>query len=152
MDTTATVVSIEVDRPVEAVFDYATDPTRFREWQKGVVDGRMNHPGEHNGAPVVGAQCLTTRRIGGADRESTSELVRIERPRAWSVRGIDGPIRAAVDVTVEPLSGNRSRLTISVDFAGHGIGKVLVPLVVRREARKEMPGNLAALKQRLEEG
>jgi hypothetical protein len=29
---------------------------------------------------------------------------------------------------------------------------VLVPLVVRREARKEMPANLAALKQRLEIG
>jgi hypothetical protein len=33
---------------------------------------------------------------------------------------------------------------------GHGIGKVLVPLVVRREARKEMPDNVAALKRRLE--
>jgi hypothetical protein len=65
---------------------------------------------------------------------------------------IDGPIRAVVDVTVEPLPDSRSRLTIAVDFGGHGIGKVLVPLVVRREARKEMPANLAALKQRLESG
>jgi hypothetical protein len=39
-----------------------------------------------------------------------------------------------------------------VDFTGHGIGKLLVPLVVRREARKEMPANLARLKDRLEEG
>jgi hypothetical protein len=44
-----------------------------------------------------------------------------------------------VDVTVEPVADARSGLTIAVDFAGHGIGKVLVPLVVRREARKEMP-------------
>jgi hypothetical protein len=58
--------------------------------------------------------------------------------------------RAIVDLTVEPLTAQRSRLTISVDFTGHGIGKVLVPLVVRREARKEMPTNLATLKQRLE--
>lgn len=68
------------------------------------------------------------------------------------VRGIDGPIRAAVDVTVQPVTDARSRLTIAVDFEGHGIGKVLVPLVVRREARKEMPANLAALKRRLETG
>ena len=53
-------------------------------------------------------------------------------------------------MTVEPLAETRSRLTIAVDFAGHGIGKVLVPLVVRRQARKEMPANLATLKQRLE--
>ena len=42
--------------------------------------------------------------------------------------------------------------TISVDFTGHGIGKVLVPLMVRREARREMPGNVAALKQKMEAG
>jgi hypothetical protein len=66
------------------------------------------------------------------------------------VRGVDGPIRAVVDLTVEPLTDERSRLTISVDFTGHGIGKMLVPLVVRREAAKEMPTNLATLKQRLE--
>ncbi len=41
-------------------------------------------------------------------------------------------------------------MTVEVDFEGHGIGKLLVPLVVRREARKEMPTNLAALKRRLE--
>jgi hypothetical protein len=41
-------------------------------------------------------------------------------------------------------------VTISVDFTGHGIGKVLVPLVVRREARKEMPDNMAALKRQME--
>jgi len=32
------------------------------------------------------------------------------------VRGIDGPIRATVDLTVEPLAGGTSRLTIAVDF------------------------------------
>ena len=53
---------------------------------------------------------------------------------------------------MEPLSGSRSRLTISVDFTGHGIGKILVPLMVRREARNEMPDNVAALKQKMEAG
>jgi hypothetical protein len=66
------------------------------------------------------------------------------------VRGIDGPIRAVVDVTVNSVTADRSRLTIAVDFEGHGIGKLLVPLVVRRQARKEMPTNLGRLKQRLE--
>ncbi len=146
------VTSAEIDRPAADVFAYATDPTRFNEWQKGVVDGHMDGPGDGTQAPAVGAKCVTTRRIGGANRPSTSELVRIDPPRAWGVRGIDGPIRAAVDVVVEPITNARSRLTISVDFAGHGIGKVLVPLIVRPEARKEMPDNMAALKQRMEAG
>jgi uncharacterized protein YndB with AHSA1/START domain len=146
------VTSAEIDRPAAEVFAYATDPARFSQWQKGVVDGHMDGPGDGTGTPAVGAKCVTTRRIGGASRPSTSELTHIDPPKTWGVRGIDGPIRAAVEVLVEPLAGDRSRLTISVDFAGHGIGKILVPLMVRREARKEMPANMAALKQNMEAG
>jgi hypothetical protein len=93
---------------------------------------------------------VTTRRIGGAERPATSEVVELNPPRTWAVRGIDGPIRAQVDVCVESLTDQRSRLTIAVNFEGHGIGKVLVPLVVRRQARAEMPGNIARLKERIE--
>ena len=144
------VTSAEIGRPAAEVFAYATDPARFKEWQKGVVDGHMDGP--DGGTPAVGATCVTTRRIGGASRPSTSKLVHIDPPKTWAVRGTDGPIRAAVDVLVEPVAGSRSRLTISVDFTGYGIGKILVPLVVRREARKEMPANIAALKQNMEAG
>src|ERR1700685_923800 len=146
------VTSAEIDRPAAEVFACATDPARFSQWQKGVVDGHMDGPADGTQSPAVGAKCVTTRRSGGASRPSTSELVQIDPPKAWAVRGIDGPIRAAVDVLVEPVTGSRSRLTISVDFTGHGIGKILVPVMVRREARKEMPDNMAALKQRMEAG
>ena len=146
------VASAEIERPAAEVFAYATDPARFSEWQKGVVDGHMDSLANGGQTPAVGARCVTTRRIGGANRPSTSELVHIDPPKTWGTRGTDGPIRAAVDVRVEPLTDSRSRLTISVDFTGHGIGKILVPLMVRREARKEMPDNMAALKQRMEAG
>jgi uncharacterized protein YndB with AHSA1/START domain len=146
----AIVASTEVGRPAAEVFAYATDPARFSEWQKGVVDGHMDGLGNGTQELAVGAKCVTTRRIGGANRPATSELVHIDPPRTWGVRGLDGPIRAAVDVVVQPVTDARSRLTISVDFTGRGIGKVLVPLVVRRQARKEMPDNLAALKRRME--
>jgi hypothetical protein len=139
-------VSIQVNRSAEDVFAYATDPTRFSEWQKGVIDGHLDDPG----SPGVGARCVTTRRIGFADRPITSEIVHIDPPRTWRVRGIDGSIRATIDVTVELLDGASARLTIAIDFEGNGIGKILVPLAVRREARKEMPASLATLKQRLE--
>jgi hypothetical protein len=142
-------VSTEVDRSAEAAFAYVTDPARFPEWQAGVVSGHLDRGGT-GGGTGVGARCVTVRRIGGAARASTSELVRLDPPRAWAVRGLDGPIRASVDVTVEPLGADRSTVTIAVDFTGHGIGKVLVPLIVRRQAAKEMPDNLARLKERLE--
>jgi uncharacterized protein YndB with AHSA1/START domain len=140
------VASIEVDRPADDVFSYATDPGRFAEWQKGVVAG----PRDDAGSATVGARCVTTRRVGFMDRPVTSEVTHVDAPRTWGVRGIDGPIRAVVDLTVEPVSDSSSRLTIAIDFEGRGIGRILVPLVVLGEARKEMPANLALLKRRLE--
>jgi hypothetical protein len=85
------VTSAEIDRPAEEVFAYATDPARFSEWQKGVVGGHMDGPGDGTQAPAVGAKCVTTRRIGGANRPSTSELVHIDPPKpgacgAWTAR------------------------------------------------------------------
>lgn len=139
-------VSVEVERPAEEVFAYATDPSRFSEWQKGVVSGHMDSAG----APEVGDHCQTTRRIGFSDRPDTSELVRFDPPRFWCVHGVSGPIRAMVDVRVEPRSDTSAQLTIALEFEGHGIGRLLVPLVVRRQAQREMPVNLAALKGRLE--
>lgn len=140
-------ISIDVDRPAEEVFAYATDPGRFAEWQKGVVSGHMSS----DGFPQIGDRCVTKRRLAGADRPNTSELVRFDPPHYWGVRGIDGPIRAIVDVTVEARSDTGAHLTIALDFEGHGIGRILVPLLVRREARREMPVNMAMLKQRIED-
>ncbi len=142
----AITTTVDVDRPAAEVFAYATDPTKFREWQKGVVDGHM----DKQGVPTVGTRCMTTRHIGFRDQASTSEVTHIDLPRTWGVHGLDGPIRALVEVTVEPQTDDRARLTIAVDFTGHGIGKLLVPLVVRRQARHEMPVNLAVLKGNLE--
>jgi hypothetical protein len=83
----------------------------------------------------------------------TVELSELNPPNGWAVRGVDGPIRGMVKGTVEPLeNGERSRVTIRLDFEGHGIGKLLVPLVVRRQAASEMPRNLRKLKERLESG
>ena len=50
----AIVTSAEIDRPATEVFAYATDPTRFSEWQKGVVDGHMDDRGSGSQTPGVG--------------------------------------------------------------------------------------------------
>jgi hypothetical protein len=91
--------TIDIGRPQTDVFDYVTDPTRFIEWQYGVVAGHM----EGDGPDGVGARCLTTRRIGFAERPVTSEITHIQPPRTWGIRGVDGPIRAIVHVTIDPL-------------------------------------------------
>jgi uncharacterized protein YndB with AHSA1/START domain len=138
------VSTVEIARPPDEVFPYVIDPGTFPEWQHGVVRGAMNE------SPTrVGSRCTTIRNIGGSEREITTEITECDPPRRWADHGIDGPIRAVVGVRVEPVATG-SRVTIELDFEGHGIGKLLVPLFVRRQAAKEMPGNMQRLKQRLE--
>ncbi|MGH8987980.1 MAG: SRPBCC family protein [Acidimicrobiales bacterium] len=142
----AIVSSTEVARPAEEVFAYVIDPTTMCEWQQGVVRGHLDGVPTH-----LGSRCTTVRKIGGREREVVTEITEFDPPRRWADRGIRGPIRAIVAVTVEALAEG-SRVTIEVDFTGHGIGRLLVPLVVRPQASKEMPENMKRLKQRLESG
>ena len=142
-----TISTIDINRPPDEVFTYVTDPSRFGEWQHGVVSGHMD--GDRPGEP--GAKCVTVRRIGLAQRPVTAEVTRVDAPRTSSVHGIDGPIRATVNVTVDPLeTGRRSRVSIDIAFTGYGVGKLLVPLIVRPQADREMHQNLQRLKDRLE--
>ena len=61
--------------------------------------------------------------------------------------GPDSPVVG----TIEPLEdGARSHVSIALDLQGHGIGKLLLPLVDRRNVQQEMPRNMQKLKERLE--
>src|SRR4051794_8808061 len=71
---TAIVNQIEVGAPAAAVFEYVTDPERFPEWQANVVGGSMDHEAG------IGAVCSTPRRIGGRERQVTSEVTKYDPP------------------------------------------------------------------------
>ena len=141
--------SIEIARRPEDVFAYVTDPSHLPEWQESVV--RVDREG--SGPASEGTRVVVTRRVGRREIAMTAELTDVRPPTSWNVRGVDGPVRGMVRGTVESLQdGQASRVTMVLEFEGHGIGKLLVPLVVRRQAASEMPKNQQKLKQLLEGG
>jgi carbon monoxide dehydrogenase subunit G len=142
------VAEVDVARSPDEVFRYVTDPARFGEWQSGVVSAHI----EGDIPQAVGALCIMTRRIGASDRTSTSKITELSPPHRWAIQGIDGPIRANVAVTVDPRQdGTQAHVAIQLDFTGHGVGKLILPVVIR-EARKEVPESCQKLKSRLEAG
>ena len=69
------------------------------------------------------------------------------------MRGVDGPVRGDITGTIESLdNGTRPRVTLNLELKGHGIGKLLLPLFVQRQAKNEMPRNAQTLKELLESG
>ena len=138
---------VEINRPPAEVFDYVTDPSRFKEWQDAVVSATPQGPG----AQSQGSRILLTRKTGPSTQTMTSELTAYNPPHDYAFRIVDGPVRAVGKGTFEPLDGGaRTRFTFDLDFEGHGIGKLLIPLVVRRSAVKELERSHAALKRRLD--
>jgi uncharacterized protein YndB with AHSA1/START domain len=143
------VSRIEIARPPDEVFAYATDPSRFAEWQHDVVRVHL----QEGRPPSVGSRFTTTRRIGGVEYGYTQEITELNPPRSWAVRGVDGPFRPSADITVEPLDGGtRSRVTFALDFQGRGIAKLLTLDVIRRITLKQAPRSYRNLKERLERG
>jgi uncharacterized protein YndB with AHSA1/START domain len=143
----AIVEHIEISRRPEDVFTYAIDFSRFPEWQGSVVSVRQ----EGNGPLTVGSKAVVTRRVGPRNLPATEEITELNPPRSWVVRAVGGPLIAIANGAIEPLDdGKRSRVTITLEFEGHGIGRLLVPLVVRRQARRQLPENELQLKEMLE--
>jgi uncharacterized membrane protein len=139
--------SIEINRRPEEVFAYLDDVKRHGEWQDHIVD--VQPQGDQ---PMgVGKRVRETRRVPGGDRSTTYEITEHDPPRQSSFRVLDGPVRAVGTVTIVPLDdGSRSRVTITIDFQGHGLGgKVLLPLA-KSQARKQIPKDQAKMKELLE--
>jgi hypothetical protein len=93
-----------------------------------------------------------TRQAGPRTLARREEITEFNPSRSWVVCGVGGPVTAIAKGTVEPLAdGAGSRVTIALDFGGHGIGKLLVLLVIRKQARKQLPRNMQKLKEQLEQ-
>ena len=138
--------SAKFSRSPEDVFAYVMDFSRAPEWQENLVREEL----EGQDPLKVGSRFRMTRRIGRGERTMTSELTEYDPPRSFGFRGIDGPIRAMGKGTVEPAGEGGSRFTMELDFEGHGIGKLLVPLVVRRQAAGDLARSMEKLKALLE--
>ncbi|HEY8699806.1 MAG TPA: SRPBCC family protein [Arthrobacter sp.] len=141
--------SIQVARRPEEVFSYATDFRRFPEWQVGAVSASpFGEPSEGEGASAN-----VVRRVGPRKLARTESIRRYHPPRTWTVQGIGGPLVANVHGTIEPVQdGQQARVTIDMDFEGHGIGRFFIPSVAGFAARRQLPKNLRNLKRALEPG
>ena len=138
--------STEIARSPLEVFEYVSDATRLQEWQPAVEEAVADPPGVLR----VGMTGREVRRVPGGKRTFRWEVTESDSGTRWGLRGIDGPVRAHVTVTLAPtLGGASTRVNYAIWFEGRGIGK-LVCLLAQQGARKEVPEILALLKQRLD--
>ena len=139
--------SIEISRPPEEVFCYATDFSHFSRWQQRVLSARQ----DGDEPLAVGTTAAVTRRVGPRHAVTTEEITALDPPTTWQVRGSGSiPVTAIATGTITPLdAGSRSLVTIALEFRGYGVGKLLAPLI-RRQSRRQLPKDQKRLKELLE--
>ena len=139
--------SVEIGRKPEDVFAYLSELSRHGEWQEDIVSVTS----VTDGLTRVGSRVTEVRRAGGREVTGTYEITEWDAPRRFGFRGIDGPVRPVGRGTLEPV-GEGTRLTLELDFEGHGLGGKLIAPLARSHARKQVPKDQQNLKKRLESG
>ena len=134
--------SVEIDRPPDEVFAYATDPGHVQDWQSSALEASVD------GQLQAGATGREVRKFLGRKMESTIRIEEYEPPRRFALQVTSGPVPFHVLQTVEP-AGEGSRVHVVMEGEPGGFFKLAEPLV-ERAVRRELEGNFATLKDILE--
>jgi uncharacterized membrane protein len=138
--------SIEIARAPQEVFDYVADLERQTELQATLLDVEL----ETDGPIRVGTKAVDTRKVPFGKQKFPFEITEHDPPNRTSFQVTGGPVRPHGAMTFAPLDdGGRTRVDFTMEFVGHGLGKLFVPFA-NRDAGKQVLRDLESLKQRLE--
>ncbi len=138
--------TVVIERPIEEVFAFATDPEKDSLWQSTSLGTEQISEG-----PVgVGTTFRNTSKFLGRRIESAYEVAEMEPPRRQCVKIVSGPIPASGCCLFEPAEGG-TRFTQTFDAEIGGFFRLAEPLVARA-IRRQMEADMATLKDLLEAG
>jgi uncharacterized protein YndB with AHSA1/START domain len=137
--------SVELDRPVEEVFDYVADSTNDPVWCKHVLECEQTQ----GNVPALGATYRAIHKPGPKATELTLEVIEIDRPQRIAWRQTDEAGTFIVSYDLEALPGGRTRLNQTDGTSWNGIFRVLSP-IVHLAIRRTLPKQFEALRAQLQ--
>ena len=149
MALTPIVESIEISRSPDDVFAYVSDPATGRDWQGEITSTEI----ELDESVRLGTRWVDTRKSRAGRYRVRYEVTEFDPPQRTAFKNLGGPMSLVGSLQVEPVNGGSdSRVTIQLQYdEGRGIGKLLTRLV-RRQSQRQVPKDLARLKELLENG
>jgi uncharacterized membrane protein len=139
--------TVVIDRPVEEVFAFATDPNNDSLWQSTTLETEQTS----EGAVDVGTTFRNTTKFLGRQVESTSEISENEPPHKQCLRITSGPIPGSGCYLFESADDGSTRFTQTFEAEVGGFFRLAEP-VVGRAIRRQMEADMATLKDLLEAG
>ena len=137
-------VSAVINRPVEEIFDYMSNPENSPKWQSGVLESEQTSKGPSG----VGATIREVRKFMGRRIDQTFEITEYEPNRMIKQKTISGPMKLDAIYAFESVEGG-TRVTMGGEGDSGGFFKLADPLI-NRMAGRQMEADLANLKDMLE--
>ena len=137
-------LSVVINRPVEEVFAYATNPANNAKWQEGLVESRLVSSG-----PIgVGSQITDVRKFLGRDMDSKLEVTAFEPNRKFGEKVISGPLQFEIIESFEP-AGDGTKVSLLAHGEPGGFFK-LAEGMVQKQIQSQLEGDAQRLKKALE--
>ncbi|MFD5914226.1 SRPBCC family protein [Streptomyces massasporeus] len=135
--------TVEINRPVEAVFDYLADGRNDPQFSPRVLKIER----VPDGPTAVGTVFRSTVKDAGMKTGREFRITDLEAPVRirWAEVSKNSVTASEGGYDLEPMSDGRTRVRIFNVLEGHGIGKLLVGLALIA-ARKDAPGFGARIK------
>jgi uncharacterized membrane protein len=141
--------SVEINRPVEEVFSYTSNPENFPQWAATVREVRQDARG---GGPLnrEGERFTAMQNALGRRFEAPFEVIDYEPNRRYAHRSREGhPVPVTMVFSYEPVSSDGTRFTPRIEAEPGGFFGLVGP-VLERVIRRQMRTNLETLKDLLE--
>ena len=136
--------SIDIRRPVEAVFAYVADPRNSPQWQRAIKEVRVTP----ESPPTVGTRVTQVMSFLGVKLEPTSEVTAWEPNRSFSFKGRSGPFTLEGTFRFEAV-GTGTRLSATFQVEPGGLFQVARPPFAS-QAKRQLEADFQQLKGLLE--
>ena len=137
--------TLRIERPVDEVFDYVSDPRNFPRWNSAVHAVRQTSPGTDG----VGATYSMVRELPGGRAENDLEILALRRPAEFDIRTTSGPTPFVYRYRFTHEAGT-TRVELAAEVELGGFAGALGPLA-SRAVKRGVDSNFADLKRILEE-
>ena len=137
--------SVEINAPLQEVFNYVRDVGNYPEWMAHALDVRKDTPGP----PQQSDRFVVAIKSVGRRFETPYERTSYEAERRYTDRAVGGPIPDQRWHSAFQEVPGGTRFTRAVDVESRGLLKLLEPLQ-KRAAERQLRKDLQTLKDVVE--
>jgi len=137
-------VTTFINRPLQEVFDFMTNPANFAQWQSGTKSAKWASEG-----PVgVGSIFNSTGEMMGREMKMDLEITQWSPPTVWGIKGQTGPMKFGAISKFESKDGG-TQVTQTFEGEVGGLFSLAEGLAIK-QLQKQVENDGNTLKKLLE--